>query len=441
MSGNVSMEEDRYIFTVTGQEGVKGDPGLIGSQGQKGNPGVPGTNGSDGMPGMKGEEGPPGPNGSKGDPGMKGDVGPPGSPGCSCNDPECLENLTELIDQRLRCAFRSSCEELYQCNSTGPGYYDILTPRGVKKVYCNITNGSTTISPTPPTTTPTATTLPSGSPAPEPLCTNRSSCKDLYNCNLTGPGYYDILTQTGVQTVYCAMNNTNCSSDVGWMRVVKFDAKKAEYNCSAGQLTYDPVRACPGRECPTVPACAPSEQERQGCSSVNLSTHGVNYTKVCGRARGFQFGHTRAFYSSKFLPNNLEQSYVSGLSVTHGAPGNREHIWTFAAGYSKANGYVASDCPCLELSNGTPAPDFVGEDYFCESGSHDRPIKKWYFDDPLWDSMGCNGNDKSCCDLGPWFTTTLSRNVSDDIEVRWCHFPSYTYIEDIAVDELEIYVS
>ena len=173
-----------------------------------------------------------------------------------------------------------------------------------------------------------------------------------------------------------------------------------------------------------------------------VSNTQVPYTKVCGRARGYQFGYAHAFYSSKYAgQDNPEKSYVSGLSVTHGAPGNREHIWTFAAGYSKANGYVASDCPCLELSNGTPAPDFVGEDYFCESGSHDRPIKKWYFDDPLWDSMGCNGNDKSCCDLGPWFNTTLSRNVSDDIEVRWCHFPSYTYIEDIAVDELEIYVS
>ena len=436
MSGNFSMENNSYIFTVTGEEGMKGDPGEVGPEGPPGNPGVPGTNGSDGIPGMKGEEGPPGPNGSKGDPGIKGDVGPPGSPGCSCNDPECLENLTELIDQRLRCAFRSSCEELYQCNSTGPGYYDILTSTGVEKVYCNITNGGTTISPTPPMTTPTATTLSPGTtatPTPVPLCTNRSSCKELYECNSTGPGYYDILTPTGVENVYCQMINTNCSSEVGWMRVVKIDANTTEYNCSSGQLTYNPVNA--------RPACAPSDPRIQGCSSVTFQTHGVNYTKVCGRARGYQFGYTRAFYSSRFPSNNLEQSYVSGLSVTHGAPGNREHIWTFAAGYSKANGYVASDCPCLEYSVGTLAPSRVDNNYFCESGSRDRPVKQWYFDDPLWDSLGCKGNYQPCCNRGgPWFTTTLRQNVSDDIEVRWCRYPPNTYIEDIAVDELEIYV-
>ena len=443
MSGNFSMENNSYIFTVTGQEGMKGDPGEVGPEGPPGNPGVPGTNGSVGIPGMKGEEGPPGPNGSKGDPGMKGDVGPPGSPGCSCNDPKCLENLTELIDQRLRCAFRSSCEELYQCNSTGPGYYDILTSTGVEKVYCNITNGGTTISPTPPTTTPTATTLPpatTATPTPARLCTHRNSCKELYQCNSTGPGYYDILTPTGVEKVYCQMNGTNCSGGAGWMRVAYINMTEDKSTCTALGLTHIEEFTCPppfnDSSCPNKHICT-----RSGSTSVNFSTHGVNYTKVCGRARGYQFGHTRAFYSSRFPSNNLEQSYVSGLSVTHGAPGNREHIWTFAAGYSKANGYVASDCPCLQYSIGTPPPAFVGNNYFCESGSNNRPVKQWYFDDHLWDSMGCNGRDRPCCNRGgPWFTTTLRENVSDDIEVRWCRYPPNTYIEDIAVDELEIYV-
>ena len=353
---------------------MKGDPGLIGSQGQKGNPGVPGTNGSVGIPGMKGPDGPPGPNGSKGDPGMKGEVGSPGSPGCSCNDPRCLENLTELIDQRLRCALRSSCEELYQCNSTGPGYYDILTP-------------------------------------------------------------------TGAKTVYCEMNNTNCSSDVGWMRVIKIDATTADYNCSAGQLAYDPVRACDDDTCPPVPACAPSDShmKMKGCTSVTYKTHGIPYTNVCGKAHGYQFGSAFAFYTG--YKSNLESSYVSGLSVTHGKHDERKHIWTFAAGYSKARGYMAATCPCATYASDRSAPDFVGRSYFCESGSSSRPEGKWYINDPLWDSDGCGDSDKECCDRdGPWFNTKLNQEVSDDIEVRWC-ITSNNMIEDIAVDELEIYVS
>ena len=68
---------------------------------------------------------------------------------------------------------------------------------------------------------------------------------------------------------------------------------------------------------------------------------------------------------------------------------------------------------------GTAAPSFVGENFFCESGNSGPYESKWYLDDPLWDSQGC-ASGSTCCDRGgPWFTTTLSEEVSDDIEVRW----------------------
>ena len=46
----------------------------------------------------------------------------------------------------------------------------------------------------------------------------------------------------------------------------------------------------------------------------------------------------------------------------------------------------------------------------------------------------------TCCDCGgPWFTTTLSQEVRDDIEVRMCS--GLTVLnENIGVDELEIYI-
>ena len=65
-------------------------------------------------------------------------------------------------------------------------------------------------------------------------------------------------------------------------------------------------------------------------------------------------------------------------------------------------------------------------------------IHQWYLDDPLWDSQGC-ASGSTCCDRGGlWFTATLSQEVSDDIEVRWC---SGDNGEDIGVDQLEIYVN
>ena len=50
----------------------------------------------------------------------------------------------------------------------------------------------------------------------------------------------------------------------------------------------------------------------------------------------------------------------------------------------------------------------------------------------------CNGS--TCCSRGgPWFTTTLSQEVSDDIEVGLC-LDQDLNDEDLAVDQLEIYV-
>ncbi len=81
----------------------------------------------------------------------------------------------------------------------------------------------------------------------------------------------------------------------------------------------------------------------------------------------------------------------------------------------------------------------MGEDYFCESGNSGPFEHRWYLDDPLWDSQGC-ASGSTCCDRGgPWFTTTLSQEVSDDIEVGWC-LDQEVSDEDVGVDQLEIYV-
>ena len=119
--------------------------------------------------------------------------------------------------------------------------------------------------------------------------------------------------------------------------------------------------------------------------------------------------------------------------MTHGTP--RNHIWTFAAGRSKDYNY---NCPCADPYPGRAAPPFVGENYFCESGNTGPNELQWYLDDPLWDSQGC-ASGSTCCDRGgPWFTTTLSQEVSNDNEVRWCtDFRG----EESGVEQLEIYIT
>ena len=225
------------------------------------------------------------------------------------------------------------------------------------------------------------------------------------------------------------------------MRVAYIDVNET-CNCTPW-LEYIDVDSCPPNDdaCPTknVSVCKRpyGVTEENGCYSLKFKTHGVNYTKVCGMAQGYQYGFTRTFHSSKYAKqNSVEKSYVSGLSVTHGAPGNRSHIWTFAAGYSNGYGYIAVNCPSAHYPGPQP-PEFVGDNYSCDSGNPDNRRRGWHLVDkvtkPLWSS---DGN-------GPWFTTNVTQieNDTDYIEVRMCHYPPYTYIEDVGVSKLEIYIS
>ena len=258
-----------------------------------------------------------------------------------------------------------------------------------------------------------------------------TSCKELYQCNPALPsGYYNITTPQGAERVYCDMNTTNCGNITGgWMRAAYIDMTNENNTCPQG-LNYTVVN--------TTHMCTRSHTNTRGCSSVTFPTHGVAYTKVCGRARGYQYGETASFYNYHNAGlTTPDGAYVSGLSVTYASRQN--HIWTFAAGLSKDYDYgYCCNCPCAKHPFRT-APPFVGESYFCESGNTGRwEHSQWHFDDPLWDSQGCDGSS-TCCDRGgPWFTTTLSQEESDDIEVRMCS--TVTSLENLGVDELEIYI-
>ena len=198
----------------------------------------------------------------------------------------------------------------------------------------------------------------------------------------------------------------------------------------------DPRHSCPqGLNYTVQSSKRMCTRQSARCSSVTFPQHGVSYTKVCGRARGYQYGPTETFIGYDD-GQTLEGYYVVGLSITHGTP--RCHIWTFAAGVSNDAHSYSYQCPC-GIYQGRAAPGIVGEKYHCESGWDGvTPFNQWHLSDPLWDSRGCPVGS-TCCDRGgPWFNATLTEEVSDDIEVRWC-------VQDegdraIGVDQLEIFV-
>ena len=91
---------------------------------------------------------------------------------------------------------------------------------------------------------------------------------------------------------------------------------------------------------------------------------------MCGRIIGEARDTTDAF--NRILPgqNTIEENYVDGVSITHGASGLHTHIWTLGAGVFNHNGIVGfTRCPCdISDRNAAPLPPAeVGNNYFCDN--------------------------------------------------------------------------
>ena len=140
------------------------------------------------------------------------------------------------------------------------------------------------------------------------------------------------------------------------------------------------------------------------------------------------------------LPFN--RTYLDGVSITHGHH-PRKHIWSFAAALDEAGTtFPTTRCPCTRVNVRFPGviPPFVGQDYFCDTGSRSTYQNKIYSDDPLWDGHGC-GAGSSCCRFNspPWFCKQLSQPTSDDVELRLCADQNLAN-EDILIELVELYV-
>jgi len=172
---------------------------------------------------------------------------------------------------------------------------------------------------------------------------------------------------------------------------------------------------------------------------------GFQYSRVCGRARAYKFGEVVGFSRRN---RGIDGSYVDGLSLTHGAAGSRQHIWTFASGFvmglaTNYSHYQQFQCPC-DNGNTHPSPPFVGSHYFCESvttsSNYYVSWLRFYPNAPLWDGQVCEGGG-SCCQLNnpPWFTKNLTTPTTDEIELRLC-LNNRGSVSNIALELLELHI-
>ena len=196
---------------------------------------------------------------------------------------------------------------------------------------------------------------------------------------------------TAVQ-VYCDVDRVcSCSNTRGWARVANLDMRNPSQQCP-GELTSSETRRLCGRG-----------SLGAGCVSAVYSTYSISYSHVCGRVIGYEFLSPDAF--RLVASQTIEDAYVDGVSLTHGSPGARQHIWTFAGGILESYSppfHPTLFCPCV---NGTFPPSFVGNDYFCESGNLGTTFTDvLYASDPLWDGQGCGSITCFMCSPTPDFT-------------------------------------
>ena len=314
----------------------------------------------------------------------------------------------------------TSCEEIKSHDPTVPsGYYWTQTAaHPLVQVYCEMTEIERVLGKN------------SGYPA--------NSCKEINRtCTSDCPsGYYWIKAgnESSIR-VYCDMTRECGGITGGWMRVANINMTDTSHTCPPGLVDSNnynqlqPVRSC-------------TKSSSAGCSSAPIDTFGNEYSHVCGKIIGYQFGSPECFYPfhRSYSTDTIDNAYVDGVSLTHGDP--RKHIWTFAAAIDEYGTRYHGQCPCVNSRNTLTSriPPWVGNDYFCDTGATLQYTRTFYHDDPLWDGEGC-GPYNTCCSFNtpPWFFKQLSNATTDNIELRICT-DSAQSIRGVFVETIELYV-
>ena len=257
------------------------------------------------------------------------------------------------------------------------------------------------------------------------------SCNQILEESTGSSGWYWIRRCDGLTVqVYCAMTNPcGCSGTGAWTRVAYLNMSDPDQMCPHGQTLVQDPRSCSRNVQPGA------------CTSTYYNTELMDYSRVCGRVTAYSESSPDAFRPYNDNPTyTIDDPYVDGVSLTYGF-NPRNHIWTFAAGVEDT-GSDTYRCPCTSPTWPGVLPPYIGNDWFCEAG----PVANWqrgviYSDNPLWDGMGCDGPESTCCTANnpPWFCKDLPSATNENIEVRSCG-DQHQNDEDILVSYYEIYV-
>ena len=329
--------------------------------------------GPQGFTGLQGPPGRQGIDGSRGPQGKQGPPGPSGPPGITTLD----SNVERLIKTELYYKLKDIIVEELNNRSNTP-----------ETTRCNPTIGYTR-----------------GNAA--------ESCADIPAGRPDGLYWIRNQTDNNVSRVYCYLSgHPHCGEGV-WMRIGYFNMSERN-ECPQPLQRF---RANGQWYC--------RRNVRNVCTSVYFNSYGHNYTEVCGMVEAYQYGPLHAFHFTT-VSSTPDDEYVQGISITR-RQSPRHHVWTYAVGRNaNPTSRPTYHCPCTRLGTTARIPNFIQNDYYCDSGN---PTGSDYFDnklhpDQLWDSSGAScASGSTCCDNPdqPWFKKKLGQTIIDDVEMRWCN--------------------
>ena len=258
---------------------------------------------------------------------------------------------------------------------------------------------------------------------------NVNSCDELKKKHSTlKSGNYKLRIGGKEVPVYCHMGKL-CGTVGGWTRLGYFHAHRRCPNGQFRRITKRGLRLCR------------INSNRAGCATASYSSHGIKYSTICGYARGYQKGRTWAF---DIYRSCMFESYLDGVGIIRYNKYTRKekHIWSYASGRNEKS-QDSSACPCNKgASKKSEPPSFVGNDYYCESGtSINYPgVGRFYSQDPLWDGKGFNNLEGPCRkDMMPYFKRTYDSATTDSILVKLCRNFYATY-RDVYLEGYGVFV-
>ena len=149
----------------------------------------------------------------------------------------------------------------------------------------------------------------------------------------------EIIRQALQDNYFTSTDERPCSCGTGdWTRAVFLNMSDTSQRCPSLRWSYitSPVRGC-GR----------TSSLYGECDSVTFPV-GRSYSNVCGRIVAIQKGLAGAFHNAfAYNINTLDTAYLDGISLTHGAAGSRQHIWSFVGAFYEQDPSYLELCGCF----------------------------------------------------------------------------------------------